>query len=250
MLDPPREFPPVRLSHYVLTQVIGIPLLIGALALYSHDSGLDFSVQNLFFDPALNGFPWRRVFLLELAGHDLAKSLPIGLLLIVIAASISTRWLDRLRPWRTWLIVFAIGLCVGPMVITSLKHVTAAHCPWDLTMYGGYAQYTTRWLAGPDESPGLCLPSGHSGAGFSLLALYFAGWAAGRPLWRWRGLGIGIGAGVIFSVVRIVQGAHFLSHGLWSAMIAWFFASLIFLPLICVRSRVGSISRNPRSALV
>lgn len=249
MIDSPREFFPVRLSHYLSIHVIGMPLLLGMLALYAHESGLDFRLQNLFFDPTRQAFPWRRVFLLELIGHDLLKSLPIGLFLVVLASAISTFWIERLRPWRTWLVVFAIALCIGPLVITSLKHVTAAHCPWDLRIYGGYAEYTTHWLANANESPGLCLPSGHSGAGFSLLALYFAGWAAGRPTWRWWGLCIGINAGIVFSVVRIVQGAHFLSHGLWSAMFAWFFASIIFLPLICLPARSRGQIPNQRVAM-
>lgn len=38
-----------------------------------------------------------------------------------------------------------------------------------------------------------------------------------------------------FSVVRILQGAHFLSQTLWSAALMWFLATLFFYPLIVAR---------------
>jgi membrane-associated PAP2 superfamily phosphatase len=36
----------------------------------------------------------------------------------------------------------------------------------------------------------------------------------------------------MFSLVRILQGAHFLSQTLWSAVVMWLLASVIFYPLI------------------
>ncbi|MCH3723211.1 phosphatase PAP2 family protein, partial [Campylobacter coli] len=79
---------------------------------------------------------------------------------------------------------------------------------------------------------GGALPSGHAGAGYSMLTLYFAGWAAQRPGWRWWGLAVGIAAGVGFSIVRVLQGAHFLSQTLWSAALMWLLAALFFWPVL------------------
>ena len=53
------------------------------------------------------------------------------------------------------------------------------------------------------------------------------------PRWRWRGLAIGIAAGLLFSVVRIVQGAQFASATLWSAVVDWTVCAALFLPLLC-----------------
>ena len=69
--------------------------------------------------------------------------------------------------------------------------------------------------------------------GYALLSLYFAGWAAGRPGWRWRGLAIGVAAGLLFSVVRMMQGAHFASATIWSAAVDWTVCAALFLPLLC-----------------
>ena len=129
------------------------------------------------------------------------------------------------------------SICIGPLLIGILKQVTAAHCPWDIVRYGGYADYVQDWFARSRADAGRCLPNSHAGAGFSLLALYFAGWAGGHRGWRWSGLAIGLLAGVLFGLVRTVQGAHFASHSLWSAAIDWLVASLVFLPLICTATR-------------
>lgn len=72
-----------------------------------------------------------------------------------------------------------------------------------------------------------------------MLVLYFAGWSLGRPALRWWGLAVGIAAGLGFSAVRILQGAHFLSQTLWSAALLWPLAALFFYPLIVGRRGGG-----------
>jgi membrane-associated PAP2 superfamily phosphatase len=248
MNDSIRGLRGVSVLRYSLIQIVAVPVLLAALALYAHESGLDFRIQNLFYDPVFNGFPWRKSVSLELIGHQLVKIFPIGLFLTALGAAIASRWVPNLRQWRPLLWALAIALGFGPTVVTQLKQVMAPHCPWDLKMYGGYADYVTDWIAASPAASGRCLPSGHSGAGFSLLALYFAGWAIGRPSWRWWGLAIGIVAGIIFSVVRIVQGAHFLSHALWAAMTDWLLTSLVFLPLVW-RANRGTQEFSPASAI-
>ena len=76
------------------------------------------------------------------------------------------------------------------------------------------------------------MPSGHAGGGYALLSLCFAGWAAGRPRWRCAGLAIGILAGLSFSLVRLLQGAHFASQTVWSAPIDWVVAGLVFMLIL------------------
>jgi membrane-associated PAP2 superfamily phosphatase len=127
-------------------------------------------------------------------------------------------------------------MVLGPIVVNQLRHFAAAHCPQDLEMYGGTIDYATD-LTGPflvaHVQGGHCVPSGHAGGGYAMLSLYFAGWAAGRPSWRWTGLAVGIATGLAFSLVRVMQGAHFASQTLWSASIDWTIAALVFMPLVC-----------------
>jgi membrane-associated PAP2 superfamily phosphatase len=59
-------------------------------------------------------------------------------------------------------------------VVTPLKALTAVHCPWSLSEFGGTEQFSSLLeKRAPTEKPGRCWPGGHASAGFSLLALFF-----------------------------------------------------------------------------
>ncbi|WYX38098.1 phosphatase PAP2 family protein [Achromobacter xylosoxidans] len=121
------------------------------------------------------------------------------------------------------------GGAAGHHPAQALHHAAAALRPGHAGRLHPYPQSWWTWDRG---KAGGALPSGHAGAGYSLLALYFAGWAVGRPGWRWWGLAAGIAAGLAFSAVRILQGAHFLSQTLWSAALMWLLAALFFWPVL------------------
>jgi membrane-associated PAP2 superfamily phosphatase len=68
--------------------------------------------------------------------------------------------------------------------------------------------------------PGRCWPGGHASAGFSLLALFFF-LRDRRPRTARIALWVALGAGAVFSVGRMMQGAHFLTHNLWTLLFDW-----------------------------
>lgn len=234
----------VGLARYLLIDVLGISALFAAAALILRDSGWDLRIEDLFYDPLAHGFGLRHSAWLELLGHQLLLVVPIGIGLLAGIGALAAPRFEALRPWRPVFWALLASISIGPLLIGILKQFTAAHCPWDIVRYGGYADYLQPWFARSRAEAGRCLPNSHAGAGFSLMALYFVGWAVGRPRWRWSGLAIGLIAGLLFGFVRTVQGAHFASHSLWSAAIDWLVASLVFLPLICV----SKDNRLPASA--
>ncbi len=229
----------VGLARYLLIDVVGVTALFCATALILRESGWDLRIEDLFYDPLAHGFGLRHSAWLELLGHQLLLVVPIGTGLLAGVAAIAAPRFEALRPWRSVLWALFVAICLGPLAIGVLKQFTAAHCPWDIVRYGGYADYILPWFASSRAEAGRCLPNSHAGAGFSLIALYFTGWVAGRPGWRWSGLAIGLAAGLLFGFVRTAQGAHFASHSLWSAAIDWLIASLVFIPLICVSTRTS-----------
>ena len=133
-----------------------------------------------------------------------------------------------MRPRALWIALLAMAF--GPAIIFLLKHTTSHHCPWDLKAYGGFANATFDWFVAPIDA-GRCFPSGHASAGYSLVAIAFLGNAIDRPRWACGGLIAAIVCGAAFSIVRVMQGAHFVSHNLWSAAIDWCAAALVFTPL-------------------
>ncbi len=238
---PPAERP----APYLIGQVLSVTLLLVFCADAVHRSGLDLIVAQWFYSAPAHGFPLRTSRALEILGHRLVLVFPVAVATAAAAGAIASRWLAVLRPWRGVLWATALTCAVGQVVIGQLKHYTALPRPYDLSMFGGYAPLPDHfWAVSRREGAG-ALPSGHAGAGYALLSLYFAGWAAGRPLWRWTGLAIGIVAGVGFSAVRVAQGAHFLSQTLWSAAIMWCVASLLFYRVLAQpNSRPGSQSEK------
>ena len=195
------------------------------------------TLAGMFFDPFSRTFPWRDSSWLDVVGHHAARGLPILVAVLALAAWAMSHALAQLRPWRGALLTLGCAMLVGPLLINVMKSMTSEHCPSDILEFGGIvghaADRAAPFWAASRQSAGHCLPSGHAGGGYALLSLYFAGWAAGRPAWRWSGLAIGIIGGLAFSIVRMMQGAHFASATLWSAALDWTVCALLFAPLLC-----------------
>ncbi len=215
---------------FALLHIILLPGLIAIAAYVSHASGFDVWLAQQFFDPASSRFPAHSWVDLELIGHHLAKSavvlLWVGVLVLTCYASIRA----DLAEYRSALWACCIAMALAPTLVASLKEVNSYQCPWHLKLFGGYADYVGRWFVTASEV-GRCFPGGHAAGGFSLLALYFLALEVGkRRVSQWL-LIAALVTGGVFSFIRILQGAHFLSHNLWSAAICWCVSALIFLPL-------------------
>lgn len=223
-----------RLS-YLLVHVVGVTLFLAGLAWWVHASDFDFDLAGYFYDSTLGDFPFRTLRWLEVLGHRVLLALPVGMALVALAVALLSY---RIAAWRSvrgiaWATVLTCA--VGQVAINQLKHMTALPRPSDLSLFGGYAALPSTWWAATRAQAGGALPSGHAGAGFAMCVLYFVGWASGHPMWRWGGLVLGMGAGLVFSLVRIMQGAHFASQTLWSGALMWFLASVFFFPVITGR---------------
>lgn len=236
-------------SRFLLTHALLIPALLVLAATFARLSGVDRSVADFFFDPVRGGFPAHDWPLLELLGHRIAKSAAWAAWLALLAAAIASHWIDRLAAYRGVLWTTVVAMAAGPLIVVGLKHVNSHPCPWDLKQYGGYADDADAWFVSAAQA-GRCFPSGHAAGGFSLLALYFAGKTTNDRRLQYAGLAIGLAAGLVFSAVRVVQGAHFVSHNLSSAAVVWCSAALVFAPLVHARERhraadVAACGRQP-----
>jgi membrane-associated PAP2 superfamily phosphatase len=217
---------------------IGLPLGLMALLLLE-PSQLDFAISDLFYQPGA-GFIGKHSFFLEVILHDRAKQVVI---LSAVLALVGLLLSCVYRPWAALrrplsMLALALALCSG--IVSPVKNLTGVHCPWDLTRYGGKETYSP--LLGeraPAIKPGRCWPGGHATSGFALFALYFA--LRDRKPRLARGmLWFALGLGAVFSLGRTMQGAHFLSHNLWTAVFDW---------LICLACYRMILYRPPQPAL-
>lgn len=218
-----------------------VPLLLVAVALRFHDGTIDLALARLALDPGSAFAAWRQAGWVEALGHQAARALPVVVVAAALALAMASAFTSSLRRWRPILLTLAAAMTLGPLLVNVMKTLTTQPCPVELVEFGGsivaVPAVTSFWATGPKDA-GHCLPSGHAGGGYALLALYFAGWAANRPRWRWTGLAIGVGAGLLFSAVRMLQGAHFASATIWSAAIDWTVCCVLFAPLL-VPARMG-----------
>jgi len=108
-----------------------------------------------------------------------------------------------------------------PLLTVALKHLTNRHCPWDMQDFGGYAPYLSLFARAPEGIVrGVCFPSGHASGGFVWIVWGLA-LRASRPVLA-KGMLLGaLLLGMAMGLARLVQGAHFISHVLWSAWLAW-----------------------------
>jgi len=192
----------------------------GLLALFE-GSRLDLVLAGHFHDAARGGFPLRQHWLFDQVLHHGLKTVSYACALLalgVCAAGVRGR-LPRLP--RENAALAAAGMLLIPLLTTLLKHLTNRHCPWDVLDFGGYAPYVGLLAEAPGGIVrGACFPAGHASAGFAWLVWGVALRPAGRGPAA-LALGAALCAGGLMGWARMAQGAHFLSHVLWSAWLAW-----------------------------
>ncbi len=226
---------------------LGVPVLLMALLLLLDPSPMDFAVERLFYVVG-EGFVGRHNFWLEDILHDRAKQAVITLGVMAIVGFLLSLLPTRLRAWRPQLGYLVLALALSTSIVTPLKALTAVHCPWSLTEFGGEEVFTPLLSArAPTNAPGRCWPAGHASTGFSLLAFFFALRDRNPRLAR-AALVFALVLGTTFSVGRMMQGAHFLSHNLWTLLLDWVI-SLVCYRLLLYRAPEGFMERRVGSDL-
>jgi len=216
---------------------------------------LDLRLQDHFYDPTqVSHFFFSRdhqdfwyQLLHEKVRHGFVPGVAILLFLAALLPRLSWSRLGLLRvPHRTdlWLVILAISFTA--VVVGFCKRATHVYCPYEVDRYGGKAPYVHLFEAYPEKYPanwrfiiggkklrqdgtcwqgvecnwdecGRCFPCGHASGGFALMGLFFVfrGWR------RWLGLGIGLICGSVMGAYQMMNGNHYFSHVLFTALISW-----------------------------
>jgi membrane-associated PAP2 superfamily phosphatase len=211
------------------TRGLAAPLVVFAAAnLWLYRSGADIAFAYwAFFDPVRGHWLGAEAWLSNEALHSGGRWLIRG---IVFAAAML--WMSTLRgaptEWRRPAAYFVLTVVLTVGITGLLKILTHVDCPWDLTLFGGRFPYVPLFGDRPDDLPaGGCFPAAHASSGYALMALYFVFRERDLRLAR-AGVGAGLLVGLVFGVAQQSRGAHFVSHDLWSAMLAWFIALTLY----------------------
>ena len=225
---------------------LGIPLALMVLLLVIDPSGVDFALAHRFYEPGL-GFIGRHNFWLEDILHDRAKQAVIVLGVLAIAGFLLSLLLVKWRAWCRPLGYLVLSLAISTSIVTPLKKLTAIQCPWSLSEFGGSEAFSP--LLGERAAtgnPGRCWPGGHASAGFSLIALFFA-LRDRRPRTARIALVVALGLGTLFSIGRMMQGAHFLSHNLWTLLFDWLICTLCYRWLLYRPAPSSAVEQIPQA---
>jgi len=213
--------PPLRPRPINPWLYLGIPLAIAVALILLELTSVDMDLANLFFDQAAGQFIGRHSYLLENILHDRVKQGVILLGLLSVVAFASSFFWKRLFGWRRELGCLVLALSVSTAFVTPLKKVTQVQCPWSLTQFGGKETYSKLLEPRPaTNKPGMCWPGGHAATGFCLFGLFFM-LRDRRPRLARVAFVVALVAGSVLSVGRMMQGAHFLSHNVWTAVFCW-----------------------------
>ena len=216
--------------NYSLWAWLLLPLWCLTLLILFPPQTLDIAISGLFFDG--QGWPLKNDFFFNVVLYKSSKIIPIGATLASVYVLVKNLIANRrgLQPDSYWIyrplyIIIAMLACV--LVVWWLKASTGVYCPWSVSYFSGdhaLREPTWSWVF----QDGRCWPSGHSGTGFCLLALFFALRDKYPQLAR-KTLVAVLLLGTICSLTRIVQGAHFLSHTLATALIDWIICAGLYV---------------------
>lgn len=223
----------------LITTALALLVLIGLEA-----TGIDLALARLSYDPLSRTFPLREHFLTTWVAHDgvkVASALVFAWILVSMWKPIGLlSRLDRAR--RTYLFI-AAAICL--VAVATLKRGSALHCPWGLAEFGGAHAYLRLFDAVPGGwQRGSCFPAGHALSAFAYVGGYFAWRDVDRRIaraWLITVLVVGAWAGVS----QQLRGAHFLSHTLWTAWLAWTLSAAVAW---LTRSRLRAVKRNDPAA--
>jgi len=216
---------------------IAAALCIGAACILwlGHSTDLDLMLADAVYDAGLHDFPLRHAWLTETFSHGILKTAltlaAVGCILLalhdVVRPKPGRSALQRLR-----LRVIGLSALLVPLVISSLKQASVAHCPWDLARYGGSEPYLRLFDALPfGVQPGHCLPAGHASSALWLVSLCVL-WLPGRPRTALRAVLAALAFGGAVGWLQQLRGAHFLTHTLWSL---WIACAVVFILVLCLQ---------------
>lgn len=185
---------------------------------------LDLAFSGLFYRPP-EGFFLKNLWPLRFV-HALVEWLSWivpGALIALIAASAlgAGRALAR---WRKPALYLLVVLALGPGLLVNgwlKEHVERAR-PSDVTEFGGARVFTPPFLPTAECRTNCSFVSGHAAMGFYAVSLAFIVPAARRR----RYLVLGTATGAVVGLMRVVQGAHFLSDVVFAFFVVYFAAAL------------------------
>jgi membrane-associated PAP2 superfamily phosphatase len=201
-------------------------LSITLLTLLWDASGLDLNISAWFGND--RGFALREHAIWGRGMYLLQRTLGWFSLAGLLWLTLRPRGLWALLAKRErWAMLITVLIIVS--TIPLLKKMNATSCPWDLAQFGGAAkaQWVSHWSWGVlDTGSRHCFPAGHSSTALGFLAVPVFVLSVSRQ-WAVGLLAAVALAGMWMGFTQVYRGAHYVSHSLWTATIAFSIAAIV-----------------------
>lgn len=207
-------------------------------------AGIDLAVEDAFYDSAHASFPWRHAYLTRVLLHNWGDRLIIAIALGALALFMLCFLWSVLNAYRRASGQVFISIVITVALAALIKAHSNVDCPWALTRYGGDRPYVHLLEHRPSQLPQAeCFPGAHSAGAFSLASVYFAARARGLASAARILPPVG-GLGLVYAATQWARGAHFVSHDLWSAALAWTVCLLVEVAIRRHSTRRATPSRD------
>lgn len=208
-------------------------------------SDLDLTIASRFYDAGNPDNPW------PYQDHWLWFAIYKGdwmIATLFALASIGAILVSHRKPslaiWRPrgWFLLLVMVLGSGLVVNAIFKDHWGRFRPRQVEQLGGVHQYVPPLAIGtPGE--GKAFPCGHCSVAFAFFGFWFI-WRRRRPRLAWAMFAFAAGLGALVGVARLTAGAHFPSDTLWSGILMFATAWLVYHHLLNVPKREASIEQG------
>lgn len=196
------------------------------------DGKLDLLLSRLLYDPNARAFVWAKsefVHQVLYIGH---KWLMTFVAIVLMLWGMKAQRIQGSRFGREHLMVGVFGTVIIIAAVGVLKRLTGIECPWSIDEFGGEMRFISmqevvRLAMTGQTGEGRCFPAGHSTGGLFLLAWAAAVHDMSRQASAWL-VAAGVTLGLLMGLVRMAQGAHFLSHVIWATWVSGLIAYLLW----------------------
>jgi membrane-associated PAP2 superfamily phosphatase len=219
----------VNKSSFLIRQFLILGFSAFGLLLIFELTSIDIWLNDFFYNPGLKEFSLRNhPFMTQVMHHGMKNAMYV----LGVASIIFAIW--KLKVGKTLLTarhVWAgsLGVILIPALVALLKHLTNKHCPWSLDIYGGSVPYVGLFETHLSQfGTGQCFPAGHAAGGFMWFAWAISLWFI-YPKFAKIIFYLAIILGLILGISRMMQGAHFFSHVLWTAWFSWVISLVLAL---------------------
>jgi lipid A 4'-phosphatase len=216
-----------------------------ACAVFGLWPGVDIPIETFFYRPG-SGFQGKQVVWVMLLYRSVVWIARIVALLLAVRLLLA-RWpafrLPAGTARRAAALLFALVIGSGALVNGVFKDHWGRPRPYEVTVFGGTLPFVPALQPSKLCARNCSFVSGHAASGFALIAVGVFAAPARRRYW----LGVGLGVGSMIGLGRMLQGSHYASDVVFSALAMW--ACVLLLRAAWLRLRALALRRRRSSAL-